>query len=478
MPSSRPHLRPILKKFLGFLGPGVMVLVAYFDPGNYSEAVSAGSQYQYKLLFAIGVLNVFAVILQCLCVKLGSVTGLDLAQMCRKELPWLVNLALYVLSELAIVATDLAEVVGTAIALEILFHIPLFWGVVATVVDVLVVLVFYRREGATMKQVRLFEMFVGALVLATCVCFVVELFKVDIPNQMDVWRGFLPSRELLDQQALYIGMGILGATVMPHLLFLGLALVQPRLREFDERHGRVVESAANTPEPDDVASTSYRPLLQALQYGLKYLYAELIILLFSIAVFINSAILIVAGATLYQKPDAEDADLMSIYRMLLEYILPAAGLVFALAMLFSGQSAGVVCTMAGQIVSEGFLEWLFPPWVRRLVTRMIAIVPCLVVVLFAGHKGIASMLNGSQVVLLLILPFVLAPLVYFTSSSRFMLVEDLSEELGEDRPLLVRKYRDYSNSRPLHWMAVVTWAVIAVLNLWLIGSFLMGNDVF
>lgn len=461
-----------------------MVSVAYMDPGNYSTSVSGGANYEYKLLFAVFISNIFAVLLQCLCVKLGSVTGLDLAQNCRKHLPSWLNLSLYFCAELAIIATDLAEVVGTAIALEILFNIPLIWGVLLTVLDVLVILVAYRPETNSMRNVRGFEIFVSIFVFLTVICFVLELFKISVPNKLTLFRGFFPSKELTEEKGLYLSLGILGATVMPHSLYLGSSLVQSRLTEYDVKHNskRAVDSKS--------------PSLGALNYCLKFSYAELIISLFFIATFVNSAILIVAGATLYGQPDADDADLLSIYEMLSRYISPAAGLIFALAMLFSGQSAGIVCTMAGQIVSEGFLDWSFKPWVRRIITRLIAIVPCIFVTLTMGRKGIADILNGSQVCLSLILPFVSAPLIYFTSVKDYMQV-DIDEQdeehhvLGSsgspsgygtfsdsrDGTVTGKKSVDFTNGKVLTFLAILTWSTIGFFNIFLIISFALGKDV-
>ncbi|AET40472.1 putative divalent metal ion transporter SMF3 Ecym_6074 [Eremothecium cymbalariae DBVPG len=475
-----------MRKFLQFVGPGIMVSVAYMDPGNYSTSVSGGAQYRYQLLFSIFVSNIFAVILQCLCVKLGIVTGMDLAENCRRHLPKKWNYVVYGFAELAIIATDLAEVVGTAIALQILFNIPLVWGVVLTILDVLVILVFYKPENQSMKQVRSFEIFVSIFVAATMICFILELFKLTIPDKWILFRGFLPNKVLFkDQKAMYISLGILGATVMPHSLYLGSALVKPRVNEYDIK---------TFGQPKLTG-----PSIGAIKYTLNFSYIELIVSLFFIATFVNSAILIVAGATLFGQPEADDADLLSIYKLLCKSISPAAGLIFALAMLFSGQSAGIICTMAGQIVSSGFLNWNLEPWVTRLVTRMIAIVPCLVATLSMGEKGISNMLNLSQVVLSLILPIVSAPLVYFTSNRKIMTVVDYDEssspeqterigseqtermrsEPTENTSLVLNKRRsvDYANSKWLTAVAFSIWAIIGSLNCYLVVSFLLGADV-
>lgn len=467
-----PRTIDILKKFATFVGPGIMVSVAYMDPGNYSTSVSGGAQYKYKLLFSIFISNLFAVLLQCLCVKLGTVTGYDLAENCRRNLPKKLNYVLYFFAEIAIIATDLAEVVGTAIALQILFNIPLTTGVILTVLDVLIILMCYRPDGKSMKKVRMFELFVGTLVICTVACFILELFKISVPDKKELFAGFAPSTVIFkEKQALYISLGILGATVMPHSLYLGSSLVKPRLNDYDmKKYGKIGSS----------------PSLSAIKYSLNYSYAELIISLFLIATFVNSAILIVAGSTLAGQPEAEDADLLSIYNLLVHYISPAAGLIFAAAMLFSGQSAGIICTLAGQIVSEGFLEWSLSPWATRLCTRLIAIVPCLLVTLTMGERGISDILNFSQVVLSLILPIVSAPLIYFTANRSLMTVEDQHlhesdvDTIDETTPLNNKTKcvsKDFTNSRLLTWTAVGVWALIGGLNCYLVGSWLAGADV-
>lgn len=482
MSSKVPSIYDIGKKFLSFVGPGIMISVAYMDPGNYSTSVSAGANYQYKLLFTVFMSNIFAVVLQSLCIKLGSVTGLDLAENCKRHLPRWLNIVLYIFAELAIIATDLAEVVGTAIALEILFNIDLVNGVLITILDVLVILIFYKPESNSMRDVRIFEFFVGLFVIATCVCFGIELSKINVQNPWDIAKGYLPSKELVEQNGLYLSLAIVGATVMPHSLYLGSSIVQSRIKDFDNKHDF---------KPSD--STSSKPSLQALKHCLNYSYTELIISLFMVATFVNSSILIVSGATLYGRPDADDADLLSIYEMLSKYISPTAGLVFALAMLFSGQSAGIVCTMAGQIVSEGFITWSVSPWVRRLITRLLAILPCFVITLWFGRKGIADILNLSQVILSLILPIVAAPLVYFTSTSKYMTIEvdptersDTSSSTstsslstGERQPLIGNKTAtaavDFRNGVVLTTISILIWGSITFFNVYLVGSWMLGK---
>lgn len=419
----------VLFKYIKFVGPSIILSVAYMDPGNYVTAVSAGAMYKYNLLFVILVSNIFAVFLQALCIKLGSVTGLDLAQNCREHLPNWLNITIYIMAEIAIIATDLAEVVGTAISLDILFGVPLAVGVCLTIIDVLIILMAYRPNGE-MKIVRYFEYLVSALVFLTVICFAIELGNIGPVNPGEIFRGFLPSGDLFETQGLYLSCGILGATVMPHSLYLGSGLVQPRLRDFDKKHGYFDDSTGNE-ESDEIAVAKYKPSIHAINYGMKYSIAELIISLSTVAIFVNSAILIVAGATLANTPEAVDADLYSIYDMLRSLLSPAAGTVFALALLFSGQSAGIVCTLAGQMVAEGFIAWTVRPWVRRLITRSLAVIPCLALSLFVGRKGLADVLTGSQVVLSLLLPFVSAPLLYFTAKKSIMKVALLPSNISE-----------------------------------------------
>lgn len=524
-----------LRKYGSFIGPGVMVSVAYMDPGNYSTAVSSGADYQYKLLVICFLSNVSAVILQCLCVKLGTITGLDLAEMCRMALPPWLNLFMYVCAELAIVATDLAEVVGTAIALEIIFGIPLIIGTFITVLDVLFVLLAYHKDG-NMRQTRMFEIMVSFLVAATCICFIVELFKCDFgPGALtEIAKGFLPIHPVIfkESRALFLSCGIVGSTVMPHSLYLGSSIVQSRLKDFDLKHDLIqgqlnsdgeycaLESTGEgSIDSDEVTRVNidvprskflafsdathlarkYKPSYAAIKHCLTYSYLELILSLFLIAVFVNSAILIVAGTTLYGKPDAEDADLLSIYRMLSEYISPAAGMIFALSMLFSGQSAGIVCTMAGQIISEGFINWTFTPWVRRIITRGLAIIPVVLFITVLGREGVSTIMNLSQVVLSFILPICSAPLIYFTASKKYMTVYDArtspEDPVNETSTLLTRrssrssrnfdrgldafgsKAITFENSLWLNVVSITTWLVITFLNIYLVYLFSKGIQV-
>lgn len=469
----------VLSKYLKFVGPGIMVSVAYMDPGNYSTAVSAGALYQYKLLFIILVSNIFAVVLQMLCARLGAITGLNLAENCRKHLPRWLNIVVYILTEIAIIATDLAEVVGTAISLNILFKIPLTTGVIVTVIDVLIVLAAYNPNGS-LKMVRIMEYFVSVFVMLVVACFAVELRAIDVDNGSDIIKGFLPSSELLERKGLFLSCGILGATIMPHSLYLGSGLVQPRLKDFDTKNGHYKQ-----PE-DEMDAPAYQPSVSAIDYCMKYTIAELVISLCTVAVFVNSAILIVAGATMYKTPEAYDADLFTIYDMLVKYLGQVAGTVYALALLFSGQSSGIVCTLAGQMVSEGFISWTIRPWLRRIITRLLAIAPCLFVSLFVGRSGLSSVLNASQVVLSLLLPFITAPLIFFTGSKKIMRVPIRTDEFSEDSitsegdsfqidayapiPEDGTYYQDRSNSKFVQIAAILIFVLVSGLNLFFIFS--------
>lgn len=511
------------KKYLRFIGPGLMVSVAYMDPGNYSTAVAAGSAYQYKLLFLILLSNCLAIFLQILSARLGCITGLDLATNCRVHLPPKINLLMYIMAEIAIIATDLAEVVGTAIALNILFDLPLLVGVIVTIIDVLIVLMAYRPKGPLLF-IRIFESFVSVLVAATVICFGIELFQVSHDDTVDfkpleVLKGFLPNEKVVDMSereggnGLFLSLAILGATVMPHSLYLGSGLVQSRLKDFDVKHGYhtpehediqpqqsttsqfteempesqpLTQDVPNTDNHDDNVNDSeaflnqykldesrlddqnededYRPSIHAINDIMSYTIVELVISLFTVALFVNSAILIVAGATLANKKsksklsfslrddnsdsdsdsdseneddDYDNADLFTIYHLLSSHLSSTAGLVFALALLFSGQSAGIVCTLAGQMVLEGFLLWSLPPVTRRLITRALAIVPCLLVVSMTGREGLSNILNFSQVILSLLLPFVTAPLILFTCSKEIMRVPIYNTDHGEEVDLAV-----------------------------------------
>ncbi|KAK0905560.1 NRAMP-like transporter smf-3 [Friedmanniomyces endolithicus] len=433
----------VLLKYVKFIGPGFMISVAYIDPGNYATDIGAGATYRFKLLFVVLMSNLFAIFLQSLCIKLGTVTGLNLAEMYRAHMPSWLNYTLYAVAEAAIIATDIAEVIGTAIALNLLSNgrIPLVAGCALSIVDVLFIVLFYQSSGRNMKALRAFEFFVILLVLGVVVCFCFQLSLIQHTDVGEVFHGFLPSRALVQGRGLYQACGILGATVMPHSLYLGSGIVQARLQEFDldekkqQRHeasndhwphtihaGQDPSSPSENDTTSSSSSSKYRPSLPAIKACMSYSITELALSLFTFALFVNSAILIVAGASLSQTPAAATADLFSIYHLLSRSLAPAAGTIFALALLLSGTSAGIVCTIAGQMVSEGQLNLRLTPWVRRLMTRSISITPSIIIAGAVGAKGLSAALEGTQVALSVILPFVSAPLIYFTCRDRYMTV--------------------------------------------------------
>ncbi|KAJ5168389.1 uncharacterized protein N7482_003983 [Penicillium canariense] len=469
--SSARHCARSLAKFSRFIGPGFLIAVAYIDPGNYATDVGAGAQFKFALLFVILMSNLFAVLLQSLCIKLGTVTGLNLAENCREHLPrWLV-IVLYIMAESAIIATDIAEVVGSAIALNLLLHIPLIAGCAITLVDVFFLLLFWRPNGS-MMGLRLFEFFVMALVLGVVICFCIQLALIKNQPIGEVFRGYLPSSAVVQSEGLYQSCGILGATVMPHSLFLGSGVVQSRLKDFDVTAGYV---ESTVPLGSNGGRVEYRPTLHAIRGCMKYSIIELALSLFTFALFVNSAILIVAGSSLYNVPGGTDADLFGIHDLLSSSVSPAAGTIFALALLLSGISAGIVCTMAGQMVSEGMLNWSIQPWLRRLITRAISIIPSIIIAAAVGKDGLDRTLTASQVCLSVILPFVSAPLIWFTCFSKYMSVPMQQSTEGEGEGDVAVEQVSMRN----HWftslIAGLVWLLIVVMNVALLALVGMGK---
>ncbi|OHE98439.1 metal ion transporter metal ion transporter [Colletotrichum orchidophilum] len=467
------RVKKAVVKFGSFIGPGFMIAVAYIDPGNYSTDVAAGASYRFRLLFVVLLSNLFAIFLQSLCIKLGTVTGLNLAEACRAFLPRWMNFVLYVFAEVAIIATDIAEVIGFAIGLNLLVPaIPLVAGCAISILDVMIILIFYRPHGS-MRGLRIFEYFIIGLVLAVVVCFCIQLSLIKDTPVGEVFQGYLPSHAVVESQGLYQACGILGATVMPHSLYLGSGIVQARLREYDTKHNLL------PPEMDEIDLNGdsidkgyYVPSAKAIKHSLKTSTAELSISLFTFALFVNSAILIVAGVSLYGNPEAPDADIFSIHQLLTDSISKAAGTIFALALLLSGVSAGIVCTIAGQMVSEGALNWKVRPWLRRLATRSISVTPSIIIAGAVGQKGVSDALNASQVVLSVVLPFVTAPLIYFTCRNKFMTVRDggarfrMSTDEEESTPGggdAVGTVK-MANSWYTAGLAVLVWVIMAAMN--------------
>lgn len=375
------------RKMFAFAGPGYLVSVGYMDPGNWATDIAGGSSFGYTLLSVILISNLMAILLQALTVRLGVAGGLDLAQACRRNYPRPVGFILWVLCEIAICACDLAEIIGTAIALQLLFGIDLVTGVCITAVDTLIIL-FLQTRGF-----RYLEAFIIALILIVAGCFAVNLALAQ-PELGAVMAGFIPSTEIVrNPEMLYIAIGILGATVMPHNLYLHSAIVKTR---------------------------SYGEDAPAKREAIKFLTIDSTFALM-FALFINAAILILAASTFHQQGLNEVAEIQEAHQLLTPLLGTAmASTLFALALLASGQNSTVTATLAGQIVMEGFLEIRLPAWLRRLLTRLIALVPALTVAILYGESGTAQLLILSQVILSLQLPFAVIPLVQFTSSRKIM----------------------------------------------------------
>jgi len=360
------------------------------------------------------------------------------------------------------------KVIGSAIALNLLLKIPLVAGCALTLVDVLIILIFYSPEGS-MRRLRAFEFFVMALVLGVVICFCIQLSYIRDTSIGEVLRGYLPSSTIVQAQGLYLSCGILGATVMPHSLYLGSGIVQTRLRHFDTNAGNF---SAPLPGRGNEQKVIYRPSLAAIRSCLTYSTVEIALSLFTFALFVNSAILVVAGASLSTNSGAQSADLFSIHDLLATTLTPAAGTIFALALLFSGTSAGIVCTIAGQMLSEGALDWTIAPWLRRLLTRSISITPSIIIAAAVGKNGLSATLNGTQVALSVVLPFTSAPLIYFTCRNKYMIVGG-SERAGNDDGLERVATEELEPEVEVvkmrnHWFvagfAVLVWLIIAIMN--------------
>jgi manganese transport protein len=369
------------RKVLAFAGPGYLVAVGYMDPGNWATDIGGGSKFGYTLLSVVLISNMMAMFLQGLSAKLGIVTGRDLAQACRDHYSRRVSIFLWVMCELAIAACDLAEVLGSAVALKLLFGIPLIVGVLLTAVDVLLVLAL---QG---KGFRIVEAFVITLIATVGLCFAYEMFFAR-PLWLEAAHGFIPTLEILrNKEMLYIAIGIVGATVMPHNLYLHSSIVQTRAFGLSSGDRR-----------------------EALKYALIDSTVAL-----ALALFINAAILVLGAAAFHTRGLNEVADISEAYKLLSPLLgASLASTLFACALLASGQNSTLTGTLAGQIVMEGFIDLRLQPWVRRLITRSLAIIPAALVIGLAGESKVTSLLILSQVVLSFQLPFAVIPLVQFT----------------------------------------------------------------
>ncbi|KAL2917871.1 Manganese transporter smf1 [Polyrhizophydium stewartii] len=420
-----------------FIGPGYLVAIGYFDPGNWATDLSAGSQFGYKLLFIILLSNLMAIVLQSTAAKLGVVSGLDLASASRKHCPPWLNLILYVLCEIAIIACDLAEVIGSAIALKLLFRIPLFAGVLITGLDVMVILF-----GWNAKHLKIYEVGIILVVASVAICFGILIAKAN-PDWGAVFLGFLPEPSMFaDRGSVYNAVGIIGATVMPHNLYLHSSVVRYRTSRGSQAPGEIREIdsdgeslMSDSPEDgaaadDDEISAAPRAAAARGDDGERRSHTDTSITMtmvdtviaLSIALLINSSILIVAAATFHASGNTDVADLEDAYNLMVDMLGRGPAVLFAVGLLLSGQSSTITGTLAGQFIMEGFLGSRFhiPAWLRRLITRSLAIIPALTIVLVYGDRGINTLLVLSQIVLSLQLPFAIWPLIYFTCSREIM----------------------------------------------------------
>ncbi|WP_427025130.1 Nramp family divalent metal transporter [Aureimonas ureilytica] len=377
----------LFRRFLAFLGPGYLVAVGYMDPGNWATSLAGGSEFGYTLLFAVLLSSLMAIVLQALCARLAIATGRDLAQACRDAYPKPVSFGLWLLAELAIVATDLAEVIGTAIALKLLFGLPLEWGVVVTALDVFVILWLQSRGF------RYVEAFVATMILVIAICFVGQLLLAQ-PSIAAIAAGFLPSSSIVtDERQLYLALGILGATVMPHNLYLHTGIVQTRAYREDEAGKR---EAIRFATADSTLALGF-------------------------ALLVNASILILAAAAFHASGHGTVGDLEEAHALLAPLLGAAlAPILFAVALLASGLSSTVTATLAGQIVMEGFLRLRISPVLRRLVTRGLAILPAAGIIIAYGEASAGELLVFSQVVLSMQLPFAVVPLVLMSRDRRKM----------------------------------------------------------
>ncbi|GBE77581.1 Manganese transporter SMF1 [Sparassis crispa] len=528
-------------------GVGMICSVAYFDPGNWGADLQAGSEYGYKLLFVVLLSGLFAIYMQILASRLGCVTGLDLASHCRLLLHdrpkhtrlwrWLVLYPLYLLSEAAIISTDLAELLGSAIALCLLFpKLPEWAGVLVTAADVLALLAF--RDPLRGQPVRVFELLIAVLVFTVLICMAVIISKAGV-HWGHAFDGFIPSHVLITPGGLYTSVSILGATVMPHSLYLGSALAtQDRLLK-SKGNDTLILAETRKCELSMTSLRLWRPQLWAFVKSLRehfvvapmqddattpksheerenhalafvraHLYhgiVDMVISLLGLAVVINTLILVLASAVFYSPGSVNSnspATLFDTYDLLRDRLGKAVAILFALALLASGQSSSIVATLAGQTVSEGFIRWRMSPVARRLVTRCLGLIPSMVVASALGRAGISTLLIVSQVVLSIVLPFVAFPLIWLTSSKSIMSVKkprpdkssveipalssddapdevQLKEacvEVEEDKEAAEEEMVDFSNGKFTICLGYSIWLLIVIANAYTIVTLAMGED--
>ena len=439
--------RPGWRRILSFFGPAYLVSVGYMDPGNWATDLAGGSQFGYKLIWVLLMSNLMALLLQSLSARLGIVRGRDLAQANRETYPKYINYALYGLAEIAIAATDLAEILGMAIGLQLLTGLPLIWGVSITVLDTFLFL-FLQRLG-----IRKMEAFIIALIAVIGVSFLIEIILVK-PQLAEVATGFIPT--IPNDTALYIAIGIIGATVMPHNLYLHSALVQTRKIKRDDA---------------------------GIKKALKLNFIDSTIAL-NLAFFVNAAILVLAATAFFKTGRTDVAEIKVAHELLPSFLgTKFAPILFAVALIASGQSSTITGTLAGQIVMEGYLQLRIAPWVRRLMTRLIAIIPAVIVILINGEDNIDSLLVFSQVILSLQLGFAVIPLIHFTSDKQAMgkfaikpLVIVLASVIAAilvylNIRMVVEQAADFfATSGSLFWKAVIIIAGLLFISLLVIAT--------
>lgn len=419
---SIPAKASFFKKLLAFAGPGYLIAVGYMDPGNWATDLAGGAQFGYALLSVIFISNIIAMLLQHLCIKLGVVTQYDLAQACRAYYSKSVSIFLWILAEIAIIACDLAEVIGSAIGLNLLFRIPLTLGVLITGLDVLILLMVQN------KSFRYLEFLVVMLIVGILLCFGINIMLAK-PHLGQVLLGLVPTAQLFkNPEMLYLAAGILGATVMPHNLYLHSSIVQTR-------------NYGNSPEEKKEA--------------IKFMSIDSTIAL-TLAFFINAAILIVSAAIFHTTGHFNVCEIQDAYRLLQPLLNSSlASTVFAIALLISGQNSTITGTLAGQIIMEGFIDLRLSPHMRRVLSRGLTIIPAIIGIIVLGEQCLAQLMIFSQVVLSMQLPFAIFPLVKFTSDKKIM---------GE-----------FTNNKIIYMSAYAVSGFIVLLNLWLVYFVIKGN---
>ena len=377
------------RRILAFIGPAYLVSVGYMDPGNWATDIAGGSAFGYRLIWILFASNLIALLLQSLSARLGIVRGLDLAQASKNAYPRFANFCLYILAQIAIIACDLAEIIGMAIGLQLLFHLPLIWGVSLTITDT-VLMLFLMNKG-----MRKLEVFIMSMIFIVGLSFLIEMFIVG-PDVVEVAKGFIPNnlfkKDAISQNMLYIAIGIIGATVMPHNLYLHSSLVQTR---------KINRSDAG------------------IKSSIKFNLFDTVIAL-NLAFVVNVAILILAATAFFKNGYFKVAEIQDAYKLLEHIFGKIAPTLFAIALIASGQSSTITGTLAGQIIMEGHINLRIEPWLRRLLTRILAIVPAVFTIIYAGEQGLGNLIILSQVVLSLQLGFAVIPLIHFTSNRKRM----------------------------------------------------------